>query len=646
MRVALLVIHPSAESVEQSDSLPRRNQLFARSKECLDDFREREKLIIHLSSTHDCDDSPDTSDGILQPANDESTCRTCDVHRLTELIRDHQCDAVALVGGFIEESAGNLACSVQRKGYQVWMIDDAIGALDPAHAEILRIRLAERGVRFVESHELQQPDTTLPTATSESRDCVVPAANIDGQSVRVKERHLLTRRNPAHWDEIIARIPIACDTLIAEACSSAASRQRDWSKTPSAVKEAILERWANALAENAEQLACLMCLETGKPMPDSRDEVQRAVAHIRTAKRLCAAVPTRNIDAPKRVSVAQQPLGVVAILTPWNNPVAIPVGKIAPALACGNSVVWKPAIEAPRTALAVAKTWHEAADIDGLVNVVFGNAVSARALIDHPDVSGVALTGSFESGQSAAVRCLRRSKPLQAELGGNNAAIVWRDTDVEGNARSMARSAFSFAGQRCTAIRRFIVDSSIVDVFTRELLAATESLRLGDPSDEATDVGPLISRNHLEWVCDQIQRARDGGGRLLYGGTTPQHLQHGCWLEPTVIDNVSPHSKIAQQETFGPVAVILPADGFEQALEIANGVQQGLAATLYSESNDLRRRFSETIKAGIVKLTPGPLQVHQDAPFGGWKSSSLGPPEHGDWDSLFYLRPQAVYGAN
>jgi acyl-CoA reductase-like NAD-dependent aldehyde dehydrogenase len=280
----------------------------------------------------------------------------------------------------------------------------------------------------------------------------------------------------------------------------------------------------------------------------------------------------------------------------------------------------------------------------GLVGLVTGEAATARRLAKHPGVAAVTLTGSVATGRSAALLCARLGKPLQAELGGNNAAIILADCPVRDEARSLALAAFSFAGQRCTAIRRFIVERPVLDEFREVFVTAVESLRLGDPRDSLTEIGPLISRAAVERIQSLLSRAAAGGAAVLCGGKTPPGLEQGCWLTPAVVSGAAPDSEIVRSETFGPVAVILPADDLEDALAIANSVEHGLVASLHTGDDRARCRFCEAAEAGILKLASGPLAVHPDAPFGGWKASGFGPPEHGLWDRAFYTRPQAVYG--
>jgi acyl-CoA reductase-like NAD-dependent aldehyde dehydrogenase len=255
------------------------------------------------------------------------------------------------------------------------------------------------------------------------------------------------------------------------------------------------------------------------------------------------------------------------------------------------------------------------------------------------------VTGSTLTGRRAAALCAELGKPVQAELGGNNAAIVLADCDLEAEAQGLAQAAFSFAGQRCTAIRRIVVEERILARFTEALVTATRALVVGDPERAETQVGPLISPEHRDALAAAIARAAAGGARVLCGGGPPPGPTHGCFFLPTLVAGLAPQAPLVQEESFAPLAIVLPAADLDAAIEIANGVPQGLVAALCTRDAAAREVFARRVEAGILKLEPGVLAVHPEAPFGGWKASRIGPPEHGEWDREFYARPQAVYGA-
>jgi acyl-CoA reductase-like NAD-dependent aldehyde dehydrogenase len=275
--------------------------------------------------------------------------------------------------------------------------------------------------------------------------------------------------------------------------------------------------------------------------------------------------------------------------------------------------------------------------------VINGGAGVGRAVVEESLVNAIAVTGSIATGQAIAARCAVLGKPLQAELGGNNAAIVLADADLDEVVPTLIGNAFAYSGQRCTAVRRFVVHADILDDFARRAADAIEQLVLGVPSDESTDVGPLITRPARDRVAAVVDRALDSGAVLLAGGYIPTELGSGSWYAPTLLLVEDRQSEIVQEETFGPVAVIQCAEDVDDAISAANGVVQGLLMVVCTSAEEARDRVQASARVGLLQFGAGALRVHPDAPFGGWKASGHGPPEHGRWDAQFFTRPQAVY---
>jgi acyl-CoA reductase-like NAD-dependent aldehyde dehydrogenase len=336
------------------------------------------------------------------------------------------------------------------------------------------------------------------------------------------------------------------------------------------------------------------------------------------------------------------PVGTVGLITPWNNPLAIPVGKLAPALLYGNTAVWKPALQTSQIARLLMQTLAEAG-LDGLVSMVTGDADSGRLLLAQKGIAAISFTGSVVAGRAVAVACAVAGKALQAELGGNNAVIIMADADIDEVARKLAPAIFSFAGQRCTAPRRLIVEASAMRHFEQALLRAIAALQLGQPEDEKTQVGPLISREQQARMAALVSSAVAAGARLLCGGKIPAGYEHGCWFEPTLIADVAMDAPLVQEESFGPIALLIAARDLDHALQLNNAVPHGLVTTVFSGDAAVQRRVVEEAQSGIVAVNQCPLEISPAAPFGGWKASGIGAPEHGRWDKIFYTRPQAVY---
>jgi acyl-CoA reductase-like NAD-dependent aldehyde dehydrogenase/nicotinamidase-related amidase len=552
-------------------------------------------------------------------------------------------ETLLVAGAYLHACVRATALDAYARGYRVRIAEDAVGSTEPVHAEITRAYLDGRAASFVTVEEalaaLGRKREPLP-----ARDTRLPVAYIDGRWAEASaDARWLRHWRPARTAELVAAVPAAGAREVAAAAAAAARAQRASREQSLAERVAWLEAWAGALAAREAGLVDGIVREVGKPRAEAQAELRRARAHLATAARVARAEADGFETAPG-VRVRHRPVGVVGLVTPWNNPVAIPVGKLAPALGFGNGVVWKPAHQAPHTARALLETLQAAGVPGGLVSLVFGEAQTARHLIGAREIGAVSVTGSIQTGKSAAALCAHHGKALQAELGGNNAAVVLADWDAAAAAPQLALAAFGFAGQRCTATRRFVVERPALAAFLEALLAAVHGLRVGDPDDPATQVGPLISRAQCGRVAAALELARAEGGRLLCGGGPPSGLEGGAWFAPTVVAGLEPGAHLVCEETFGPVAVVQVAEDLDDALRLANAVEQGLVASVHTRDAARRARFLEAAEAGMLNLAPGALAVHPEAPFVGWKASAIGPPEHGVWDREFYTRRQVVYG--
>jgi acyl-CoA reductase-like NAD-dependent aldehyde dehydrogenase len=394
-------------------------------------------------------------------------------------------------------------------------------------------------------------------------------------------------------------------------------------------------------------LAEQMAIEIGKPLTQALEEVRRAAASIRDVVRR-AALQVAQRQAAAGV-VRYLPIGVVAIITPWNNPLAIALGKIVPALVYGNTVVWKPAPAGTRIAQVVLRLLEEAGIPSRTVSLLTGDQTVARQLAAGAGVDAVTVTGSIQTGYVMQDICARRMVPLQAELSGNNAAVVWEDADLDHAVAQVAWGAFAFAGQRCTANRRVIVSARQFETILQGLEAAGNRLAWGNPCDEATVIGPVIHTAKRDEITALVDEVRTSGAAhrvvLLQGNQAGQPwVKAGAYARPAIVCCDQPDHPLVQEETMGPVLVVQRADDFEQAMELCNGVRHGLAAALFSTSPQRHSQFAELAQAGVLKFNTSTAGVDTTLPFGGWKASGLGPPEHGEGDPLFYTRVQAVYG--
>ena len=483
----------------------------------------------------------------------------------------------------------------QRHRIEIWVAADATASNDPLHAATTRRYLEQRAARFL--------------------------------SVEEVEAALASEALPSHDGDGAGEAARRCrDSLAA------------WQEDTTADRAAALEELADRLEPRAAELADAMAESIGKPVRYGRLEAVRAAEMLRAV-----AARARDADDADKAGTAEvhrRPLGVVALVTPWNNPIYIPLGKAAPALAYGNGVVWK---SAP-AATAISRR------LEGLlgdlpVALVEGGREAALAVMAQSEVDAVTITGSSQAGFSAQEICGRRRLPLQAELGGNNAAIVWPDADLDNAAGEIASGAFTQAGQRCTANRRVVVHrdcrAELLDLLRRE----TAALRWGDPRREDTTIGPLVSAEARDRVARLIERAGPEIELILPHTSEEPEVEgfEGAWYPPTIACCDDADHELVQEESFGPLLVVQTTEDWDRAIELLNGVPQGLAAALFTSSAELTERFLEEARAGVLKLGRSTADAEVDVPFGGWKGSGIGPPEHGEFDRDFYTRPQAVY---
>ncbi|MEQ1842426.1 MAG: aldehyde dehydrogenase family protein, partial [Verrucomicrobiales bacterium] len=340
--------------------------------------------------------------------------------------------------------------------------------------------------------------------------------------------------------------------------------------------------------------------------------------------------------------VRRMPHGVVAVITPWNNPVYLPLGKILPAILAGNGVVWKPAPETNGIAQTIIEILHASGCPHELVQMIPGDARTGRSIMAHHCVDAVTMTASDAAGFSASEICGSRRIPLQAELGGNNAAIVLADADLTSAASKIASGAFEMSGQRCTANRRAIVESKCLAGFLNLLKVAMAGLCSGNPLDPETVIGPLVSRERRIKVAGMIRRAI-ADGHTVVQSTFDEERNGPSYFPPTLVLCDDPSHEIVREETFGPVLVIQSVENLEEALERCNAVRQGLAAAIFSTNKESIGHFLREARAGILKVNRSTADASVDVPFGGWKASGIGPAEHGEADLEFYFRTQTVY---
>ncbi len=449
-------------------------------------------------------------------------------------------------------------------------------------------------------------------------------------------------------NSLVATAPASSAADIDRAVAAAKDGFALWSRMPAPARGEVLLRAGRVLEQRKEEIALLMAREMGKRLEEARGDVQEA---IDTA--WYAATEGRRLfgrTAPSELSsklgfTVRRPVGVAAIITAWNFPVAVPSWKIFPALVCGNAVVWKPAEEAPAVADLFAAALAEAGLPPGVLNVVYGDGESAGApLVAHPGISLVSFTGSSPVGRRIAEVAGRTLKHVSLELGGKNPVIVLPDADLDLAVDGLLWGAFGTAGQRCTASSRLIAVGDVAAKLLPRLIARALELRLGDPLHPATDLGPLISEQHRERVHARVQDAIRGGARLLCGGEISRdpRLAAGWFYPPTILETAR-GTPIALEEVFGPVLTVLRADSLEEAIDIANEVEFGLSSSIYTRDVSAAMRAVERIDAGITYVNAPTIGAEAHFPFGGVKQTGNGHRDGGWAPYEFFSEVKTVY---
>jgi len=420
-------------------------------------------------------------------------------------------------------------------------------------------------------------------------------------------------------EQVIAELPRAGVEETDAAVARAKQAFEGWRAVSPPDRAALLHRLADALEEHAGELATTEARNVGKPIADARDEMEMVVHTFR----YYAAAPERllgqTIPVPGGVDMTfREPLGVVGLIVPWNFPLTIASWKVAPALAAGNTVVLKPAELTPLTALELERIALEAGLPEGVVNVLAGpGSVAGKRLVEHPDVAKIAFTGSTEVGRGIAEGSAATIKRVTLELGGKSANIVFADADLERAAASAPLAVFANAGQDCCARSRILVERSVVDRFLEALEETVDDMRVGDPLDEATQMGPLISADQREKVASFLS----DDAPVAIRGTAPDGP--GYWFPPTVLAPMSNSDRAAREEIFGPVACVIPFADEREAVEIANDTIYGLSGSIWTRDGAKALRTARAIETGVISINSN-TSVRVSTPFGGFKQSGVG----------------------
>ena len=451
---------------------------------------------------------------------------------------------------------------------------------------------------------------------------------IDGRFVDALSGRTLATLNP-HDNSEIAQVALAGPEDVELAVAAAERAFPAWSRMAAADRGRILLRLADLIETNAEELARLESLDTGHPIRDSRSlDVPRTAACFRyfggmADKFQGDVVP---VEAGFLNYLLREPIGVVGQVVPWNFPLMFTSWKMAPALAAGNCIVMKPAEITPLTSLRIAELMAQAGLPDGVVNLVPGlGAEAGEAIARHPRIAKIAFTGSTATGRRVVEASAANLKKVQLELGGKGPNIVFEDADLAAAVNGSAWAIFHNQGQACIAGSRLVLHERIAEEFLERFLGLARSIRLGNPLDDATEMGPLTSAQHRDRVLAYVDVARSEGGEVLAGGRAPQapELARGCYVEPTVVRAASPRDRVAQEEVFGPFVTVLTFKDEAEALAIANGTDYGLGSGLWTRDLQRAHRVARDLHAGMVWVNSY-KRVNPGSPFGGVGKSGYG----------------------
>jgi aldehyde dehydrogenase (NAD+) len=469
----------------------------------------------------------------------------------------------------------------------------------------------------------------------------------DGRWIATRADAAFEKRNPADTRDMIGSFPNSTAADTQEAVSAARRALPSWRALSYDTRAQFLFKAADRLAARQQDIAAALTREEGKTLAEANGETGRGVMilryyageGLRAVGEVLPSVSVNTLFYTERV-----PLGVAALITPWNFPVAIPLWKAAPALVYGNTVVFKPSEHSPLTGQMLTEVFQESGLPAGVFNLIQGGRETGKALVETEGISGVSFTGSVATGKAIARVAVERGLRYQLEMGGKNPVIVLEDANLDRAVELTVQGAMRSAGEKCTATSRVIVVESIAGEFVRRLVERVNQLEIGPGTAARPYLGPLISGAALTNAMQHIDRAQREGAQILCGGGRAKgnDLEHGHYLAPTVLDNVQPEMAIAQEEVFAPVLAILRVPGLDDALRVANSVAFGLSASVFTRSLDKAMRFAREIEAGMVRVNGETAGVEPQAPFGGMKASSSFSREQGQAAKDFYTQIKTI----
>ena len=494
---------------------------------------------------------------------------------------------------------------------------------------------------------------TLTKSKSQSHKAAATPAElkqyIGGKWVAGSAEREVVSTNPADTRRILARFKSASKEDAVLAISAAAKAFPSWRETTAPARGRILAKAALIFRDRRDELAKLMTLEQGKILPEAKGELDKGITLLEwfAGEGLRLGGVTMPSELNKNLLYTlRQPLGVVSIITPWNFPFAIPIWKIAPALAAGNTVVFKPASLVPALAVKIAEIFASAGLPPGVLNLVLGAGSSmGDVLVEHPAIKAVSFTGSNSVGKRVHTICGERGIKVVCEMGGKNPAVIWEDADLDLALGGVMKGAFGSTGQRCTATSRLILHDKIADKFLKMVVDEAKKIKVGDGMDPATTMGPAVDQGQLDTDLEYVEIAKKEGAKLVLGGKrlTGGDLRHGYFIEPTTFDDVKPSMRLYQEEVFGPVLAVTRVKDFDEMLEIANDCPFGLTCAFYTQDISLAMNFAEKIETGMVHVNSPTIGGEAQVPFGGVKGSGVGEREMSKEGLHFFTELKTVF---
>lgn len=458
---------------------------------------------------------------------------------------------------------------------------------------------------------------------------------INGKWIDALDGRTLKSINPADTSDIVGIIPRSGQNDIDTAVAAARKAYEKWRLTPAPKRGEIILKAAEMICKRKQELGELVTREMGKVLPEGLGDVQEAIDMAyymgSEGRRLSGeTVPSELPD--KDCKSIRVPIGVFALITPWNFPTAIPAWKIFPSLVCGNTVVFKPSIYTPVCATSLVKIIAEAGIPDGVLNLVHGTGEEiGEYLATHPDIDGVSFTGSTAVGEKLARMCSALDKEISCEMGGKNAIIVMNDAKLELAVEGTIWGGFGTTGQRCTATSRVVAHEAVYNKFLDMLTKAASRLRLGSGLSKTTDVGPVINESQMQKILNYIDIGIKEGAKLIMGGKAYKKgaCAKGYFIEPTIFADVKPNMHIAQEEIFGPVVSVIKTKNMEDAIKIVNNVKYGLSSAIYTQDVNNSAIAERDLDTGLVYINASTIGAEIQLPFGGTKKSGLGHREAG-----------------